>query len=108
MSFSASHAAALEDPMDFPDGAGPRTKTPEHIMSSEVESFDDRAVEDRSMDDRAYADDVAPTPMSHDRMAGEVISLDGMRDNLRNVVVPNFEQDDLDVPAFLRKRNEVM
>jgi hypothetical protein len=49
-------------------------------------------------------------PISHasDRMSGEVISLDGMRDNLRNAVVPNFEQDDLDVPAFLRKRNEVM
>jgi hypothetical protein len=41
-------------------------------------------------------------------MAGEVVSLDAMRDNLRSVVVPNFEQDDLDVPAFLRKRNEVM
>jgi hypothetical protein len=105
MSLSASHAAALEDPMDFPDGAGPRTKTPEHIMSSESPTFDDTATNDRD-----YADDVAPVPISHasDRMAGEVISLDGMRDNLRNAVVPNFEQDDLDVPAFLRKRNEVM
>jgi len=37
-----------------------------------------------------------------------VISLDSMRDNLRSAVVTNFEQDDLDVPAFLRKRNEVM
>ena len=56
--------------------------------------------------DRDYADDVAPVPMAHvsDRMAGEVISLDTMR----SAVVPNFEQDDLDVPAFLRKRNEVM
>jgi cell division protein FtsZ len=105
MSFSASHAAALEDPMDFPDGSGPRTKTPEHIMSSDSPSFDDTA-----MNDRDYADDVARVPISHasDRMSGEVISLDGMRDNLRNAVVPNFEQDDLDVPAFLRKRNEVM
>jgi hypothetical protein len=31
-----------------------------------------------------------------------------MRDNLRGAMVNNFEQDDLDVPAFLRKRNEVM
>jgi len=110
MSFSASHAAALEDPMDFPDGSGPRTKTPEHIMSSEVESFDDSPTNDRSTDHRDYAEDIAPLPVSHtsDRMSGEVISLDGMRDNLRNVVVPNFEQDDLDVPAFLRKRNDVM
>jgi hypothetical protein len=27
---------------------------------------------------------------------------------MRSAVVSNFEQDDLDVPAFLRKRNEVM
>jgi cell division protein FtsZ len=103
MSFSASHAAALEDPMDFPDGSGPRT--PEHIMSSGPTTFDDTATNDRD-----YADDVVPVPMSHvsDHMAGEVVSLDGMRDNLRNAVVPNFEQDDLDVPAFLRKRNDVM
>jgi hypothetical protein len=33
-----------------------------------------------------------------------VISLDSMR----SAVVTNFQQDDLDVPAFLRKRNEVM
>jgi len=96
--------------MDFPDGASPRSKIPEHIMSSESASFDDPATNDRSMNDRDYADDIAPVPISHasDRMSGEVISLDGMRDNLRNAVVPNFEQDDLDVPAFLRKRNEVM
>src|SRR5450432_2228740 len=65
MSFSASHAAALEDPMDFPDGAGPRSKTPEHIMSSESASFDDPATNDRSMNDRDYADDIAPVPISH-------------------------------------------
>ena len=34
----------------------------------------------------------------------EVISLDAMR----NAMVANFEQEDLDVPAFLRKRGEVM
>jgi hypothetical protein len=84
-------------------------------MSSEVAPFEDSAANDRSMNDgftndRDYADDIAPVTNSHasDRRAGEVVSLDGMRDNLRNAVVPNFEQDDLDVPAFLRKRNEVM
>jgi len=41
-------------------------------------------------------------PMS--RAGGEVISLDTMR----GAMVANFEQDDLDVPAFLRKRGEVM
>jgi len=34
----------------------------------------------------------------------DVISLDSMR----NAMVNNFEQNDLDVPAFLRKRNDVM
>jgi cell division protein FtsZ len=103
LSFSATHTAALEDPMDFPNGSGPRhlRDEPEHIMSSEPTPFDDSATNDRD-----YADDVAPVPMSHasDRMAGEVVSLETMR----SAVVPNFEQDDLDVPAFLRKRNEVM
>jgi len=37
-------------------------------------------------------------------VGGEVISLDSMR----SAMVANFEQDDLDVPAFLRKRGEVM
>ena len=108
MSFSSSHNAALDDPMDFPDGEGPRHHPgngPEHIMSSEPAAFENNAT-----NDRGYADDVVPVPMAHvsDRMAGEVVSLDGVRDNLRSVVVQNFEQDDLDVPAFLRKRNEVM
>jgi cell division protein FtsZ len=100
-SFSATHNSAMDDPMDFPDGAGPRA--PEHIMSSDN-------TESSMTNDRDYTDDVAPVAMAHasDRMAGEVISLDGMRDNLRSAVVPNFEQDDLDVPAFLRKRNDVM
>jgi len=36
--------------------------------------------------------------------SAEVISLETMR----SALVANFEQEDLDVPAFLRKRNEVM
>jgi len=36
--------------------------------------------------------------------APEVIALDGMRD----AMIRNFEQADLDVPAFLRKRGETM
>ena len=61
------------------------------------------------MDDRGYADDIAPMPIAHasDRVA-EVVSLDSMRSSVLPNMVANFEQDDLDVPAFLRKRNEVM
>ena len=41
----------------------------------------------------------APGNASH----AEVISLDAMRS-----VAPNYQAEDLDVPAFLRKRSEVM
>ena len=100
-----SNAGSNADPMDFPDGAGPRNDMPEHIMSSGAGLSDDGM-----RMDRGYGDDVVAVPLAHasDRMAGEVISLDSMRDNLRGTVMTNFEPDDLDVPAFLRKRNEVM
>ena len=41
----------------------------------------------------------APPPLSH----GEVIALDALRS-----IAPNYQVEDLDVPAFLRKRSEVM
>jgi cell division protein FtsZ len=44
------------------------------------------------------------SPAPHTRGSAEVISLDSMR----SAMVANFEQEDLDVPAFLRKRGEVM
>jgi hypothetical protein len=57
-------------------------------------------------DDRIYHDDPAPAVQS-DGVA-EVVSLDNMRSSVITSMPANFEQDDLDVPAFLRKRNEVM
>ena len=36
--------------------------------------------------------------------SGDSISIDSMR----NAMIANFEQSDLDVPAFLRKRSETM
>jgi cell division protein FtsZ len=97
-----SFAAAHEDAMEFPEDQGARDfipESPKHMMESS-------ASDNNMTDERTYVDDVAPTPLAHvsDRMATEVISLDSMR----SAVVTNFEQDDLDVPAFLRKRNEVM
>ena len=59
---------------------------------------------DMRMDDARIAE---PSPVARGAMThsgSEVISLDTMR----NAMVANFEQDDLDVPAFLRKRGEVM
>jgi cell division protein FtsZ len=101
--------SALDD-MDFPSGSGPRSaiNDPEMIMSSESSSF-----EGSTSNDCSYVEDAIPLPISQasDR-AAEVVSLDSMRDSMRSGVLTsmtgNFEQDDLDVPAFLRKRNEVM
>ena len=98
-----SFAAAHEDAMEFPEEQPSRDFFPEpkpkHIMES--------SVPDSGMTgDRSYVDEMTPAPVSHasDHVAADVLSLDSMR----SAVVTNFQQDDLDVPAFLRKRNEVM
>jgi len=106
-----SFASAHDDAMDFPDGLGrqgSRAEPPEHIMSEP--SMSERMTSERMTDDRGYADDVAPMPMAHasDHVAADVISLDTMRNAMVTNLSANFEQDDLDVPAFLRKRNDVM
>jgi cell division protein FtsZ len=93
-----SFAAAHEDAMEFPEALGPRDPMPEPVPPQMMsDSFE--------ADDRPYADEPAPLPVEHaDRVAADVISLDTMR----SAMVTNFEQNDLDVPAFLRKRNDVM
>jgi cell division protein FtsZ len=85
-SFAASH----DDAMDFPDPIGP-APTP---------SFPE-PMPDPKMEEPRMAE-LSPVVMAH--AGGEVVSLDSMR----SAMVANFEQDDLDVPAFLRKRGEVM
>jgi cell division protein FtsZ len=88
-SFAASHDDAMGlSNMDFPDPVGP-APTP---------SFPEPMSEPRMEEPRM----ASPFPV--DNLGGEVISLDSMR----SAMVANFEQDDLDVPAFLRKRGEVM
>ncbi|MFZ0479337.1 MAG: cell division protein FtsZ [Terriglobales bacterium] len=47
--------------------------------------------------------DQMPAPAAFNSQQAEVISLDGMR-----VATPSYPVEDLDVPAFLRKRNDVM
>ncbi|HTS36133.1 MAG TPA: cell division protein FtsZ [Candidatus Solibacter sp.] len=97
-SFSHAHAAALEDPMDFPDGMGPhQAEPPKHIMAEPEVAHEILSHE------RAFADEVVAMPVAQER-AAEVIPMDPMR----SAIIQNFDQNDLDVPAFLRKRNEVM
>jgi cell division protein FtsZ len=63
------------------------------------------------------SDPEPPPPMVMEEMApvaeteprSPVLALDSMRDaSMRDAMIANFEQADLDVPAFLRKRNETM
>jgi cell division protein FtsZ len=109
-SFSSAHAAALDDGMDFPDGMGRRESTKRDFMN---EDEPERIMaEPIAEEDRGYADDAAPMPNAserhhHDHVA-EVVSLDSMRSAVVTNMAGNFEADDLDVPAFMRKRSEVM
>jgi cell division protein FtsZ len=84
-----SFAAAHDNAMDFPDPVEP---------SEPVSPFVDA---EAGIEERRTAE---PGPVGMAHPAAEVISLDSMR----NAMVANFEQEDLDVPAFLRKRGEVM
>jgi hypothetical protein len=61
---------------------------------------------DTAADTRSYVNDgvAVPAVQPADRVAADVVSLETMR----SAMVNNFEQNDLDVPAFLRKRNDVM
>jgi cell division protein FtsZ len=94
-SFAAAHEEAMEFPETF-DSPAPLPDPPKHIMS-------ESSMEDDHARTTAYAADVAPMPAAQDR-AADVISLEAVR----SALVSNFESNDLDVPAFLRKRNDVM
>jgi cell division protein FtsZ len=97
-----SFAAAHDDAMDFPDPVGPYPGGPSPSFPEPYQepTTDMRREESRMAEPSAAA--MAPAAMTHS--GSEVISLDSMR----SAMVANFEQDDLDVPAFLRKRGEVM
>jgi len=87
-SFAASHSNA----MDFPEALGPAQSAGPGF----VESMPERMMEEPRMEESS--------PVGMANVGAEVISLDAMR----SAMVANFEQEDLDVPAFLRKRGEVM
>jgi cell division protein FtsZ len=101
-----SFAAAHDEAMDFPDALGPRDPMPEppkHIMS------EPDMPHQQMSDDRSFMEEPAPAMVpATEQVAADVISLDSMRSSVLTNLAANFEQDDLDVPAFLRKRNDVM
>jgi cell division protein FtsZ len=92
-----SFAATHDDAMDFPDPVGPAQSAPEPFPDQFRESMSEPVMQE-------YSATPEPSPLAMAHAGAEVISLDTMR----SAMVANFEQDDLDVPAFLRKRGEVM
>ena len=88
-----SFAAAHEDAMEFPEPVGDREPMPEPVPA--------QIMADATFPENSYSSDQVPAVTMPQ---ADVISLDTMR----NAMVNNFEQNDLDVPAFLRKRNELM
>jgi cell division protein FtsZ len=70
-------------------------------VSASVPSSFSEPMPEMMMEERS-AEESSPVAVPH--ASAEVISLETMR----SALVANFEQEDLDVPAFLRKRNEVM
>jgi len=87
-----SFAATHDDAMDFPE-------SPAHVATSSLEE-----PMPRQMVEEQRREESSPSPFAAAHASAEVISLDTMR----SAMVANFEQEDLDVPAFLRKRGEVM
>jgi cell division protein FtsZ len=96
--FASSHDRAMEFPQnDKSPDYDPDFDTPHRPEPVVSESFIVDAPEVRP-----FAADAAPMGLAAN--GREVISLDSMR----SAMVSNFEQDDLDLPAFLRRRGEVM
>ena len=73
--------------------------------SSPHDDFFDEPRQERDLDPEP-----PPPPMVMEQSAHQVaVSTESISvDSMRNAMIANFEQSDLDVPAFLRKRNETM
>ena len=103
--FASAHDRAMEFPQsekapDYdPDFDVPRRHEP--LMSSASEPMIVEQAQ-RIVEEPSFSAEAAPMGLAGN--GRDAISLDAMR----NAMVSNFEQDDLDLPAFLRRRGEVM
>ena len=88
---SSSFAASHDDAMDFPEPVSPVQAGAPFSQPIQQDGVDEISMEES-------------VPAASNQSPAEVISLAAMRE----AMVANFEQADLDVPAFLRKRNDVM
>jgi len=116
-----SFAARHDEAMDFPEPTRmpePRPEPRAEISEMHESPMPTRIMADVSeevIDDQPYMPEPTPIEMVHasDHMASDVIPVDSMRSAFPAPIANNYEpanypQDDLDVPAFLRKRNDVM
>jgi cell division protein FtsZ len=83
--FHSSFSVTHDDVMNLPDAS----------MAAPSDEFAEPAREEPMPE---------PVPAAAVHAGADVITLD----SVRGAMVANFEQDDLDVPAFMRKRSEVM
>ena len=89
----------------FKDGAGMR-RSRQETHSSFMGSRD---AEDFPEPESEAEPPAPPMVMAQSRREDEAASAQAVSlNNMRNAVIANFEQEDLDVPAFLRKRSEVI
>jgi cell division protein FtsZ len=114
-SFAARHDEAL----DFPEPT--RMPEPRPEPRGEISDMEDNNMPTRIMadvseevgDDRPYMPEPTPIEMMHNDRGADVIPVDSMRSAFpapmaNNYEPANYPQDDLDVPAFMRKRSDVM
>ncbi|HXY51492.1 MAG TPA: cell division protein FtsZ [Terriglobales bacterium] len=119
-SFAATHSRRMEfpdaepvpAPTFEPDSEPEPEPAPQRVMAPERMVAPDRIMSNERMtSDRIIASEPgsAATGMEVAATAEPPIPLDTIPlDPMHNSMVANFERDDLDVPAFLRKRGEIM
>ena len=94
----------------FKDSGGHRRQQESHISFGAVARDFDESF-DRAPAPEPESDPLPPPPMVMEA-ASEPVSVPSSQvmgiDAMRNAMIANFEQSDLDVPAFLRKRGEAM
>jgi hypothetical protein len=85
----------------FKDEERPRRKTEPtgFMVNTEVDDFETEPAPPPMVMESAE-----PVSLPGPAPSAEVISLE----NMRNAMIANFEQSDLDVPAFLRKRGDTV
>jgi hypothetical protein len=69
---------------------------------SEVSAADDRSF------DESFVSGAGTSALTYSSHASQSVPVEPMHTSVANYERTNYEQDDLDVPAFLRKRSEVM